>query len=325
MSSFPTTLLRAKASLSPANGKPSGIKKAFRPCPDLHSSLYQISFRKLFSEMPLKFSAKRADNPLSSPRPVQEGTPLRCREVAPVCHPFPLCTTIEGTPERQFPMPRVLLNPNLVDLRGSMDQQTFSRNRSGNILKKKAKITPSNTPKQQKARSNFGKASTLYKALSGPQIASWETYAQAHPVTDPLSGEKYIPAAINVFNGLGSKFLQITPGGTVPSFPPAVAFTGDTLTITPSAGDNAVVFVASAANLAGVKTELMLQLLPSRTRKPAKDKYDSYGFFNFAAANHTAEIDVVPGFYAPAYRYVNPATGQELGIVPLSVVEVLAT
>ncbi len=228
-----------------------------------------------------------------------------------------------GTRERFHLMPRVVLNPNLVDVRGSIDQQTFSRNRSGSIVKKKARITPSNTPKQRTARSNFAQASKLYKTLTDPEIALWEAYAAAHPVTDKLSGEKYTPTAINLYNALTSKFFQITPNGNAPVLPPAAAFTGDSLTLTALPGDNEVSFRATAANAAGVKTELLLQPLVSRTRKPAPGKYASYGFTTFAAAGHAVGVPVAPGFYAPAYRYVNPATGQVTSIVPLPTIEVL--
>jgi len=52
------------------------------------------------------------------------------------------------------------------------------------------------------------------------------------------------------------------------------------------------------------------------------DKYVSEGFFAFATGSLSTVVAVPAGFYAPAYRFVNSKTGEEVGIVTLPTVQV---
>ena len=69
-----------------------------------------------------------------------------------------------------------------------------------------------------------------------------------------------------------------------------------------------------------VKTELLLQKLVSRARRTYADKYRTAAFVAFATGSLTANVTAAPALYATAYRFVNTATGQESGIVPLGIV-----
>ena len=132
----------------------------------------------------------------------------------------------------------------------------------------------------------------------------------------PLSG-------INVFTALSTKFLQITPGGTLPVTPPATAFLGDSVTVTAAGKAGSVLFTANHGNAEVVKTELLLQKLPTRARVPTKTGYRSKAFVAFAAGSLTHSVTARKGWYAPAVRFVNAHTGEEMGLVSLPMVQVI--
>ena len=54
---------------------------------------------------------------------------------------------------------------------------------------------------------------------------------------------------------------------------------------------------------------------------PTAKGYRSKGFVAFAPGSLTQNITVTPGFYVPAYRFVNTLTGQEIGMTVLPVVQ----
>ena len=83
-----------------------------------------------------------------------------------------------------------------------------------------------------------------------------------------------------------------------------------------------MVFTASGANAANVRTELLLQALSSRKRTPYPRGYRSKGCVAFAAGALTSNVATAAGFYAPAYRFVHAQTGQEMPLVTLPVVQV---
>lgn len=69
-------------------------------------------------------------------------------------------------------------------------------------------------------------------------------------------------------------------------------------------------------------TEFLLQPLAGPNRTPQAGAYRSHGFFAFVAGTLSHDVDVPPGTYAAAYRFVNSATGQESGLVSLDVQQV---
>jgi hypothetical protein len=150
-------------------------------------------------------------------------------------------------------------------------------------------------------------------------VTAWTAYAATLPQVAKRSGRKVKVTAINAFCGLADKFLQVTPGGTVPMVPPTAAFLGDSLTITAAAGMGQVTFTAGAANSAGTTTELLLQPLKGKNRVPTAKGYRTKAFKAFATGSLTQTVSVPTGFYAAAYRYVNAATGQATALVPVGV------
>ena len=83
-----------------------------------------------------------------------------------------------------------------------------------------------------------------------------------------------------------------------------------------------VVFTCLVPNSPGVATELLVQSLPSPGRKGSADKYRSRGFVEFAEAGQTVEVPLPLGTSMVAVRFVEIASGQASGIVPLGRVTV---
>jgi len=207
----------------------------------------------------------------------------------------------------------------LQSLAGKAGNAVFSRSKEGVILKPRVKGINPNTPAQQAVRANLREAATAFKNFTASQVAAWRNYAANQTKHNSVTGKSYNPTGVNAFTALASKFLQVNPGGTIPTTPPASAFSGDSITVTCSAGTGKVTFAASAANSTDVVTEFLLQPLASPNRKPQKNGYRSRGFFAFTSGTLTHDVTVPPGYFAAAYRFVNSATGQETPLVPIGV------
>ena len=219
-------------------------------------------------------------------------------------------------------MAKIALSGELQGIRGKVGTNVYTKSHSGPVLRVKVKGTVTHTPAQTGVRSNFSRASTGFKNLTPAQVTNWRNYALTVTKKNPVNGKAYHPAAINAFNGLTSKYLQINPAGTPPLTPPAASFTGDTITVTAVGGAGVVTFTGSGANAANVKTEFLVQRLLSQNRLPAYKGYRSKGFLAFAAGSLTGTVVVSSGFYAVGYRFVNTQTGQETGLITLNIVQV---
>jgi len=249
--------------------------------------------------------------------------------------------------------PSVLLD----DLRGKAGGVAFTKGRSGLVVRPRTHPRDPETPAQTAIRTNLARAAQVYRALTPAELAAWRAYAQSVTRTNPVQGTPYHPCANTAFMALAAKFLQIhTPdlsaeasakaGPPVPTTPPETPFPGDTITISASAtehlsllrqgevGESAnrvgvpnpspqplspnpyIAFSASAPNTPGVTTELLLQPLVSPNRTPHARRYRTVAFHTFTDPL-TVTVPAEEGWYAAAYRFVNPATGQSTPMVPL--------
>ena len=206
------------------------------------------------------------------------------------------------------------------DLRGRDGTVVISKGRTG--LKLTAWNAPTN-PKstaQSEVRSYLTRATTTYSGMTQAQGDAWRAYGAAQTRTNPISLETYTLTGINAFVELTTKFLQLSPSGTIPMTPPSVKFNGDSITVAASSGGAGVLtFTASGANAAGVTTELLIQPLKSLQRKPGANAYKHAAFKAFAAGSLTQTVNVPAGYYAAGYRFVKTATGQATDIVALPV------
>lgn len=210
----------------------------------------------------------------------------------------------------------------LQSLSGKAGTAVFARSKEGIILKPRVKGRNPNTPAQQAIRADLRTSATTFKNFTTAQLAPWKVYANSITKHNDVTGKTYHPSAMNAFIALATKFLQVTPGGTIPTTPPASAFVGDAVSIQAAPGTGKITFTASAPNAANVVTEFLLQPLASANRAPQAHAYRSHGFFAFVPGTLTHDVTVPPGYYAAAYRFVNSATGQESGIVALDVEQV---
>ena len=124
-----------------------------------------------------------------------------------------------------------------------------------------------------------------------------------------------------MYIGLTCKFLQMNPGVAPPVNPPAGSFHGDSFAITAAGEDAGILFHIGGANTGATQTEFLLQKLPSRLRQPT-DKFISRAFVAFPGAGYTYTLDADAGYWVPAYRFVQSATGQMTELIALPVVAV---
>ncbi len=206
-------------------------------------------------------------------------------------------------------------------LRGKAGSVVFARSKDGTVIKPRVSARNPRTPAQVAVRANLGKAAAAYKNMTPVQVSAWLNYAQSQTKHDTRTGKTYQPAAITAFTALASKFLQNNPTGIPPVTPPTAAFAGDIITVTAVGAAGKVTFTASAANTAGVTTELLLQPLKSRNRAPQIKGYRTKGFQAFPVGTLTNNVTTAAGWYVPAYRFVSIATGQVSGTVILPAVQ----
>ena len=219
-------------------------------------------------------------------------------------------------------MAKMGYSPVVSEVRGAAGDEVFSRVRGASVVKGKPTYGFPVTPNQRVTSNYFKAAVTVYNTLTRPQVLAWNAFASTITRHDPLTGRQYHPTGQNVFMGLACKFLQINPAGAVPLVPPPGSFAGNRLTITATAAVGGIVFTASGPNNAPAQTELLLQKLASVRRAPT-DKYISRAFAAFTAGSLSQGVAAVSGIYLPAYRFVNPVTGQMTDLLPLPEITVL--
>lgn len=197
------------------------------------------------------------------------------------------------------------------EIRNKVGSSVFTRGRSGATVRLRVKPRNPRTSAQESVRANLTDSSRAFKALGSSDLALWQSYAQSITRHNRVNGTAYHPSAMDVFSGLSSKFLQITPGGTIPTTPPTAPYEPDTITVTSADSVGDITFTASAAIAAGQKVECLIQPLPSANRVASPTGYKSAGFYAPAAMALTFVTSALtPGVYANAYRLVNVDTGE---------------
>lgn len=216
-------------------------------------------------------------------------------------------------------MAKAELSVLLEGLSGKAGNVVFSKGKEGTQVKPHVKGHNPNTPAQQLIRENLSYASGIYRTLNPTQLEEWKNYAFNKIISDPLDGSKYKPSAFNAFMKLACKFLQATPGGTVPLTPPTTGFNGDEPNLTVTGGNSELTFTASEPNTAGVTTEILLQPLANANRKPQANGYRHKLFHTFTSGNLSLDVAVPVGYYAAGYRFVKTSTGQASQLQTLAV------
>lgn len=208
-------------------------------------------------------------------------------------------------------MAKIAFTPVVSNARGKTGQAVFTKTRSGSIIRLRVKPKNPRTVAQTTVRANLTEASRTYKGLSSSDVLSWQNYAATVTKRNAVTGQHYNPSAITAFNGLATSFLEMTPGGSIPTTPPTTPFVGDSVTITAVGGSGDITYTASAANATGVNTYLLLQKLVSANREPNPKGYRIGVIHHFVSGTLTNVISgLAPGTYAVAYKFGQVADGQ---------------
>ena len=164
------------------------------------------------------------------------------------------------------------------------------------------------TPLQRASRSRMREVGALWRSLDDGENAAWEGFAADDPA-----------GPYRVFLGLASRWLRMNPDVDPPRLPPDGPFLGDTPTLgfdaTP--GEGVLRVTASQANAEGVVTELIVQAIARKSRKPKARDWKSAGFVTFADGAPTQGVPLKPGAYAVRYRFVRLDTAQASETVTL--------
>jgi len=170
-------------------------------------------------------------------------------------------------------MAKMQLNAFANAMSGKLGNAVFADTKEGTEVRPYVIPNNPNTAAQRVVRNNFTKYTAGWSLLTATQKAPWLTYAANNKRRNKTTGKLSVPQARNIYGGLTTKFFLINPTGTAPITPPVTTFAGDSITVTVAIADSTLTFIASAANAAGVRTELLLQKLLSDDRTPQKDAY----------------------------------------------------
>lgn len=211
----------------------------------------------------------------------------------------------------------------LEGLRGSAGNVTFVKSREGTLVKPRVNPTNPQTKSQMVVRSAFTRAAQAWTTLTASQVKAWNEWAALKPKLDSATNKTTRSTGFNAFVKLTSKIFVVAAEPVVQVLPPTSEFSGDSITVTASAtAPGVITFAASGENTEDVTTELLLQRLPSATRKPSKEGYRVQEYVTFEGVTPTEAVNVSAGYYAAAYRFVNTQTGQMSGLEYLPVITV---
>ena len=204
---------------------------------------------------------------------------------------------------------------------GALGDEVAARTRGGMALRGKPKYSYPKSVNQEAGAERLVEAMQVWNTLDRDTFLRWNAYAETLTRTDPLTGEAYHPTGQNVFVGLANKFRQAVPDAPIPTLPPDAAYRPDALQMQVTGLPGRLRFAANAANTEPNVTEILVQPLKSPRRTPGAF-YKSAGFVLFQSANLNFILEVPPGWYACACRFVNYKTGQMTALQTLGVVQV---
>ena len=235
---------------------------------------------------------------------------------------FPVQTDHSFLLIEEMSMAKLILNVFADGLHGKAGNAVFVRGKSGVYLRSYTVPRDPRTASQSAIRSHFAKAVSAFQGLTPAQAAQWRTYAQTQFKVDIRDGTARQMSGYSVFVALAGKFLQVKPNSPVPLNPPAFGFVGDSIFVVAAGGSGVVTFTASGPNSFSVRAELLLQRLPRAAHTPKPRGYRTQLFAGFVVSPFNTNVTAAPGYYVPAYRFVNTLTGQSTELIVLPVVQV---
>ena len=201
-------------------------------------------------------------------------------------------------------------------LSGAMGSIVVAQTQDGLVVKDRSRVQPRRSEKQIEHGMRLGVVNRAWDALTPEECAAWRAYAATLAARSPETGGMKIPQAYGLFSGLGTKFLQMHGGATVPMLPPSGRFAGDALRIAVAGGIKEVTATADRASAAGVLTEILGQRLSGRNNLPKARDYVSLGFVTFAAGVPVSVPVGRAGPWAIAYRFVEASSGRMTDSLP---------
>lgn len=216
-------------------------------------------------------------------------------------------------------MAKVEYSASIARLSGEVGETVYTRRNSGSVAQRKPRYKKTPTEAERGAIARLEIASARWNALTIAQGQAWNAYAQTLTRTNRVAGTTYHPTGFNVFQGLSCKYLQLHGGAGVPGMPPATSFSGDRVRVTVAVQPGGLLFIADRGNAPGVVTELLIQPLASKHRTPAPF-YKHAAFATFSDVAPTFAVELPPGWYACAVRFVRDSTGEATHEVAIGVV-----
>jgi hypothetical protein len=187
-------------------------------------------------------------------------------------------------------------------LRGKSGSVVFVQLPDGSVqVRERAEPRNPRTPVQTAWRRALSTASGAFRNLSETEYWQWDAYAKRESRNSSYN-------AASAFASLSARLFRYHGFDyTVPLTPPEKTFQGDTISVTAQASAGTIVFESSGPNRSGVVSEVGLFKLKSRFQNVRDRDIRHQGFTTFVA---TFEVEVVPGRYLTAVRFMDVVTGQ---------------
>ena len=203
----------------------------------------------------------------------------------------------------------------LEGLRGSAGNVTFVKSREGTLVKPRVNPTNPQTKSQMVVRSAFTRAAQAWTTLTASQVKAWNEWAALKPKLDSATNKTTRSTGFNAFVKLTSKIFVVAAEPVVQVLPPTSEFSGDSITVTASAtAPGVITFAASGENTEDVTTELLLQRLPSATRKPSKEGYRVQEYVTFEGVTPTESRQCLGWLLRGSLPLRNYPNGPDVGL-----------
>lgn len=158
------------------------------------------------------------------------------------------------------------ITPILGTMSGSIGGNTFSRNKGGLYVKRRAVPVNPTTTRQTAVRTVLSTLSTGWGALTATQQAQWKNWADLHPFQDAL-GSSFFLSGQQAYIALNARVLDL--GGVAVATPPVTNDPASLITFaaTPSASTVSCAFTTTPT-AAGIGVEVWQTLPGSLGQNP---------------------------------------------------------
>ncbi len=213
-------------------------------------------------------------------------------------------------PGRQVAMAKAIGPAHSDDARGKHgSNMVYSGWRGIHVVRAYRAPTNPRSAKQSAVRSQIADLSRAWRSLTSTQRDGWKAYAQAHPYTDPWSGQSYTLPGFNMYVALNRVLKDM--GVAVISDAPSDPGPAQLESVTPSCVAHQISIAYTASPLgAGLMLDVWGFRSKSAGRTPGPSEFFRLGHSAAAAASPYAPGFGEAGDYITvATRVVDTATG----------------